>query len=103
MLALAAPSQPSLVEEAAVATTAAIEWKITVEGTDVLGEVRRHEIRIDKAWDRSVWGLVCQERFSAFRCLSWLEGAEALVKDCSGQVEWRWITAGRSALSYIAP
>jgi len=52
-----------LVEEAAVATTAAIEWKITVEGTDVLGEVRRHEIRIDKAWDRSYGGWFVKSGF----------------------------------------
>jgi len=35
-----------------VATTAAVEWKIAIEGTDAFGEVRRHEIRIDKSWDR---------------------------------------------------
>ena len=32
-------------------TRAAVEWKITIEGTDAFGEVRRHEIRIDKSWD----------------------------------------------------
>ena len=35
-----------------MATMAAVEWKIAIEGTDALGEVRRHEIRIDKSWDR---------------------------------------------------
>ena len=45
-----------MVEEAAVATTAAVEWKITIEGTDVFGEVRRHEIRVDKSWDRLLDG-----------------------------------------------
>ena len=35
-----------------MATTAAVEWRITVEGTDAFGEVRRHEIRVDKDWDR---------------------------------------------------
>ncbi|MBV9907808.1 MAG: ISKra4 family transposase [Hyphomicrobiales bacterium] len=35
-----------------VTTTAAVEWKITIEGTDAFGEVRRQEIRIDKSWDR---------------------------------------------------
>jgi len=35
-----------------VATTAAVEWKIAIEGTDAFGEVRRQEIRIDKSWDR---------------------------------------------------
>jgi hypothetical protein len=43
---------PSSVEEAAVATTAAVEWKIAIEGTDAFGEVRRHEIRVEKSWDR---------------------------------------------------
>ena len=33
-------------------TTAAVEWRITVEGTDAFGEVRRREVRIDKSWDR---------------------------------------------------
>jgi alanine racemase len=46
------PSPPSLIEEAAVATTAAVEWKIAIEGTDAFGEVRRREIRVDKSWDR---------------------------------------------------
>ena len=49
---MAGPSPASLIEEAAVATTAAVEWRITVEGTDAFGEVRRHEIRVDKDWDR---------------------------------------------------
>ena len=35
-----------------MATTAAVEWKITVEGTDAFGEVRRREIRVEKGWDR---------------------------------------------------
>ena len=35
-----------------MATTAAVEWKIAIEGTDAFGEVRRHEIRVDKSWDR---------------------------------------------------
>jgi hypothetical protein len=35
-----------------VTTTAAVEWKITIKGTDAFGEVRRPEIRIDKSWDR---------------------------------------------------
>jgi len=35
-----------------VATTAAVGWKMTVEGTGVFGEVRRHEICVDKSWDR---------------------------------------------------
>ena len=35
-----------------MASTAAVEWKITVEGTDAFGEVSRQEIRIDKSWDR---------------------------------------------------
>jgi hypothetical protein len=38
--------------EEAVATMAAVEWKIAIEGTDAFGEVRRHEIRIDKSWER---------------------------------------------------
>jgi hypothetical protein len=46
------PSPPSLVDEAVVATRAAVEWKIAIEGTDIFGEVCRHEIRIDKSWDR---------------------------------------------------
>lgn len=33
-------------------TRAAAEWKIVIEGTDAFGEVRRHEIRVDKSWDR---------------------------------------------------
>ena len=33
-------------------STAAVEWKITIEGTDAFGEVRRHEFRVDKSWDR---------------------------------------------------
>ena len=33
-------------------TRAAMEWKITIEGTDAFGEVRRHEMRVDKSWDR---------------------------------------------------
>ena len=37
-----------------MATTAAVEWKITVEGTDAFGEVRRQEIRIDKSWEGGV-------------------------------------------------
>jgi hypothetical protein len=49
---MAGPSPPSLLKEAAVASTAAVEWKITVEGTDAFGEVSRQEIRIDKSWDR---------------------------------------------------
>ena len=52
MLAMDGPSPPSLIEEAAVATTAAVKWKIAIEGTDAFGEVRRHEIRVDKSWDR---------------------------------------------------
>ncbi len=35
-----------------MASTAAVEWKITVEGTDAFGEVSRQEIRIDKSCDR---------------------------------------------------
>jgi len=38
-----------LIEEAAVATKAAVNWKIAIEGTDAFGEVRRHEIRVDKS------------------------------------------------------
>src|SRR5271165_3255600 len=30
---------------------AAVEWKITIEGTDAFGEVRCHEILIGKSWD----------------------------------------------------
>jgi hypothetical protein len=56
LLALAGPSSPSLIEEAAVGTTAAVEWKITVEGTDAFGEIRRHEILVDKSWDRLLDG-----------------------------------------------
>jgi hypothetical protein len=41
-----------LIEEVMVTTTAAVEWKIAIEGTDAFGEVRRHEIRVDKSWDR---------------------------------------------------
>jgi hypothetical protein len=41
-----------LIEEAAVATTAAVEWKITIEGLDAFGELRCGEIRVDKSWDR---------------------------------------------------
>jgi hypothetical protein len=52
LLALDGPSPPSLIEEAAVAPTAAVEWKIAIEGMDAFGEVRRHEIRVDKSWDR---------------------------------------------------
>ena len=37
LFALAGLSPPSLIEEAAVETTAAVEWKITVEGTDAFG------------------------------------------------------------------
>jgi hypothetical protein len=37
-----------LIEEPAVA---AVEWKITIEGTDAFGERRRHEILVDKSWD----------------------------------------------------
>jgi hypothetical protein len=33
-----------LIKEVMVTTTAAVEWKITIEGTDAFGEVRRHEI-----------------------------------------------------------
>lgn len=33
-------------------TRAAAEWKIAIEGTDAFGEVRRHEIHVDKSWDR---------------------------------------------------
>ena len=33
-------------------TGAAVEWKIAIEGTDAFGEVRRHEFRVDKSWDR---------------------------------------------------
>jgi hypothetical protein len=43
---------PPSVEEAAVTTAAAVEWKIAIEGTDAFGEVRRHEIRVEKSWDR---------------------------------------------------
>jgi hypothetical protein len=39
LLAMADPSPPSLIKEAAVGTTAAVEWKITVEGTDAFGEI----------------------------------------------------------------
>ena len=35
-----------------MATTTAVEWKITIEGTDAFGEVRRPEIPVDKSWDR---------------------------------------------------
>jgi hypothetical protein len=41
-----------LIKEVMVTATAAVEWKITIEGTDAFGEVRRQEIRIDKSWDR---------------------------------------------------
>jgi hypothetical protein len=53
-----------LIEEAAVATMAAVEWKITIEGTDAFGEVRRHEILIDKSWDGSVTATVSASRFA---------------------------------------
>jgi hypothetical protein len=43
-----------LIEEAAVAV--AVEWKITIEGRDAFGDVRRKEIRIDKSWERLVDG-----------------------------------------------
>ena len=52
LLGVACRSSPSLIEEATVGTTAAVEWRITVEGTDAFGEVRRREVRIDKSWDR---------------------------------------------------
>ena len=39
-----------------MATTAAVEWRITVEGTDAFGEVRRYEIRVDKGWNRLLDG-----------------------------------------------
>jgi hypothetical protein len=41
-----------LIEEVMVTTTTAVEWKIAIEGTDAFGEVRRHEIRVDKSWNR---------------------------------------------------
>jgi hypothetical protein len=54
---MAGPSPPWLIEEeAAVVTTAAVEWKITIEAADVFGELRRHEVLIDKSWDRLVDG-----------------------------------------------
>jgi len=34
-----------------VANTAAVEWKITVEGKDAFGELCCHEIAIGKSWD----------------------------------------------------
>lgn len=34
-----------------MATTAAVEWKITVEGKEAFGELCRHEIAIGKSWD----------------------------------------------------
>ena len=43
---------PLMIEEVTVTSTAAVEWKIAIEGTDAFGEVRRHEIRLDKSWDR---------------------------------------------------
>jgi hypothetical protein len=43
---------PPSIEEAAVATTAAVDWKIAIDGTDAFGEVCRHEIWVDKSWDR---------------------------------------------------
>jgi hypothetical protein len=52
LLGLGGPSPLSLIEEAAVGTMAAVEWKITIEGRDAFGEVRRHEIPIDKSWER---------------------------------------------------
>jgi len=39
---------PPLIKEVTVTTPAAVEWKITIEGTDAFGEVRRHEIRVDR-------------------------------------------------------
>jgi hypothetical protein len=41
-----------LIEEVMVTTTAAVEWKMAIEGTDAFGQVRSHEIRVDKSWDR---------------------------------------------------
>ncbi len=52
MLVAAGRWRPPLIEEAKVATTAAVEWKIAIEGTDAFGEIRRQEIRVDKSWDR---------------------------------------------------
>jgi hypothetical protein len=45
---MAGPSPPSLIE-AAVGTTAAVESKITVEGKGAFGEIRWHEILVDKS------------------------------------------------------
>ena len=35
-----------------MAALVAVGWKITIEGMDAFGEIRRHEIQIDKSWDR---------------------------------------------------
>ena len=39
-----------------MATMAAVEWKITIEGTDAFGELRRREILVNKSWDRLLDG-----------------------------------------------
>jgi hypothetical protein len=33
-----------------VGAMATVEWKLAIEGRDAFGEVRRHEIHIDKSW-----------------------------------------------------
>jgi hypothetical protein len=40
-----------LIEEV-IMTTEAVEWKIAIEGSDAFADVRRHEVRVDKSWDR---------------------------------------------------
>jgi hypothetical protein len=37
-------------KEAAVGAMATAEWKLAITGRDAFGDVRRHEIHIDKSW-----------------------------------------------------
>ena len=39
-------------EEGSVGAMATGEWKLAIEGRDAFGDVRRHEIHIDKSWER---------------------------------------------------
>jgi hypothetical protein len=39
-------------EEAAEGAMATVELKLAIAGRDASGDVRRHQIRIDKSWER---------------------------------------------------
>ncbi len=63
-----------MIKETTVRTIAALEWRLVIEDTDAFGHVRRHEIRIDKSWDRLFDGEIARSVSDGEKIMTALQG-----------------------------